>query len=113
MDLFLIGGDAPPELVPATRAGSKAANLVRLARIGLRVPPAFVLGTDMCAATNAAGGRLASDVRSALRTGVSHLELATGRLFGARHQPLLVSVRSSPPFSMPGMLDTVLNVGLT
>jgi pyruvate,orthophosphate dikinase len=113
MELFLIGGDAPPELVPVTRAGSKAANLVRLARIGLRVPPAFVLGTEVCAATNAAGGRLASSVRSALRTGVSHLERATARLFGARHQPLLVSVRSSPPVSMPGMLDTVLNVGLT
>jgi pyruvate,orthophosphate dikinase len=113
MDLFLLGGNVQSQRIAARRAGSKAANLVRLAQIGLRVPPAFVLGTAVCGETIAAGGRLSDEVRAAVGTGVAHLERTTGRRFGARHLPLLVSVRSSPPVSMPGMLDTVLNVGLT
>jgi pyruvate,orthophosphate dikinase len=113
MELFLLlGGDARTESIPAREGGSKAANLVRVARIGLRVPPAFVVGTAACRdAVRAAA--LPDEVRSAVRDGVAHLERATGRQFGDRRRPLLLSVRSSPPVSMPGMLDTVLNVGLT
>jgi pyruvate,orthophosphate dikinase len=113
MDLFLLGGDVQAAPITTKQAGSKAANLVRLARIGLRVPPAFVLGAAACGETISAGGRLSDEMRAAVRSGVAHLERATGRRFGGRHLPLLVSVRSSPPVSMPGMLDTVLNVGLT
>jgi pyruvate,orthophosphate dikinase len=112
MDAFLIGGDARPELIPSAHGGSKAANLVRLARIGLRVPPAFVLGTRTCDDAVAAG-ILSEEVKSVVRDGIAHIERATSRRFGARHLPLLVSVRSSPPVSMPGMLDSVLNIGIT
>jgi pyruvate,orthophosphate dikinase len=113
MELFLLGGDARPERIPAERGGSKAANLVRVSRIGLRVPPAFVLGAGASrTARNEAEG-LADEARTAIRDGVAHLERATCRRFGDRRVPLLVSVRSSPPVSMPGMLDTVLNVGIT
>ncbi|MDH4065966.1 MAG: PEP-utilizing enzyme, partial [Acidobacteriota bacterium] len=96
----------------ADRVGSKARNLQRLAAIGLRVPPAFVLTTAACSAFQQADRRLPDSLREQIRSAVGLLEQDTGRRFGGRH-PLLVSVRSSPPISMPGMLDTVLNVGLT
>ncbi len=112
MDLFLLGADGHTENISSRAGGSKAANLVRVSRIGLRVPPAFVLGTDVCRDA-ARAPVLPDEVRAAVRDGVAHIERATGRRFGDRRLPLLVSVRSSPPVSMPGMLDTVLNVGLT
>ena len=103
------GGLAP---LTAMDVGSKAANLQRLAALGLRVPPAFVVTTGSCAAYLAAGQCMPAGLPDHVRTAMRHLEQATGRCLGGRH-PLLVSVRSSPPVSMPGMLDTVLNVGLT
>jgi pyruvate,orthophosphate dikinase len=96
----------------AAEVGSKAANLRTLAALGLRVPPAFAVTTAACRAYLAAGQRLPDGLREQLRTAADHLEELGGRRFGGPH-PLLVSVRSSPPVSMPGMLDTVLNVGLT
>jgi pyruvate,orthophosphate dikinase len=112
MEFFVVGGDRSDRELPVDRVGSKAANLARMARIGLRVPPAFVLGTSVCRQVLDAGGRLPADAKASLRDAVAHLERATRRQFGGR-SPLLVSVRSSPPISMPGMLETVLNVGLT
>jgi len=113
VNLLLIGaGDASATDVPAEEAGSKAANLARLARLGLRVPPAFVVGTSVCHETAANGHRLPAAVKAAMRDMMTRLERTTRLRFGG-HPPLLVSVRSSPPVSMPGMLDTVLNVGLT
>jgi pyruvate,orthophosphate dikinase len=112
MQTFLIGGESSSGDLPVDRVGSKAANLGRLARIGLRVPPAFVLGTDVCREALSAGGRLPDRARSAIRDAMTQLERTTHRQFGSL-SPLLVSVRSSPPVSMPGMLETVLNVGLT
>jgi pyruvate,orthophosphate dikinase len=112
MEIFFIGCDSTNGKTSADRVGSKAANLARLARIGLRVPPAFVLGTDACRDVTDAGGHLPETMRIAVRDAMARLEHATHRQFGGR-APLLVSVRSSPPISMPGMLDTVLNVGLT
>jgi len=100
---------ASAELTPAV-VGSKAANLQRLAAIGLRVPPAFALSTATCRAF-LQDGRMPDAVRQQIRSAVGVLERETGQSFGGRN-PLLVSVRSSPPVSMPGMLDTVLNVGL-
>jgi len=101
-----------PAPLSAMDVGSKAANLQRLAALGLRVPPAFVVTAASCAEYLAAGRCVPAGLREHLRTAVRHLEHTTGRHLGGRH-PLLVSVRSSPPVSMPGMLDTVLNVGLT
>ncbi len=94
------------------RVGVKAANLMRMARAGLTVPTGFVLGTDVCAEYLVAGQRLGGDVHELIRTGIAHIEQITGRRLGARRRPLLVSVRSGAAASMPGMLDTVLNIGL-
>lgn len=94
-------GDVPgPELL-----GSKAHNLARMARIGLRVPPAFVLDTGWCARQDALS---AADWLPALQ----RLEQATGTRLGDPRRPLLLSVRSGAPVSMPGMMETLLDIGL-
>lgn len=95
-----------------TSVGAKAANLMRMARAGLPVPPAFVLTTEVCARYHASGGRLGDDVVALVTQGVQRIERSTGLGFGAERRPLLVSIRSGAAASMPGMLDTVLNVGL-
>src|ERR1022692_62248 len=97
---------------PAAIIGSKAAGLMRLAQLGLPVPPAFVLGTALCREYFTHGGRLPDGTRELLAEGLSRLEQATGCGFGRVRRPLLVSVRSGAPVSMPGMLQTILNVGL-
>jgi pyruvate,orthophosphate dikinase len=112
-DLFLIGaGEARGELT-AELAGSKAANLSQMAALGLRVPPAFVLSTRLCGPVNTRNSRAQEILRQMLAKGISELEQATGRVFGGARVPLLVSVRSGAARSMPGMLDTILNTGLT
>lgn len=90
--------------------GGKASSLNRMHAMGLAVPPAFVLTTDECARYRAAG-ELPADVVGALRAAVAELERRTARRFGGPH-PLLVSVRSGAAQSMPGMMDTVLNLGM-
>jgi len=110
---FILPGAAMPAAADAAVLGSKAAGLARLARAGLRVPPAFVLGTPVCRDYFARGGRLSSEVRGMLEAGLARLGDATGRQYGDTRRPLLLAVRSGAPVSMPGMLETVLNVGLT
>ncbi len=95
----------------AGRLGGKAANLIRLSQLGLRVPPALVLDTAV-ARDYLRKGAFPPGFRDQLAAGLTQLEAATGLAFG-HERPLLVSVRSSPPVSMPGMLESVLNVGLT
>ncbi len=92
--------------------GFKAYNLLRMARIGLPVPAAFVLGTHFCREYFERGGRLAADFRELLAHNIRRIEAVSGTGFGSARRPLLVSVRSGAPVSMPGMMDTVLNVGL-
>ncbi|MFH2080319.1 MAG: PEP/pyruvate-binding domain-containing protein [Pseudomonadota bacterium] len=95
----------------AELAGFKAHNLIRMAAMGLPVPQGFVMGTDWCAAVReAAGSKL--HLPDALQAGVRDLERVSGLGFGSPRRPLLVSVRSGAPVSMPGMMETVLNVGL-
>jgi pyruvate,orthophosphate dikinase len=92
--------------------GGKGANLAEMTRLGLPVPPGFIITTAACReylATDAVPAGLSARVRDAVTT----LETQTGRSFGSRTNPLLVSVRSGARFSMPGMMDTVLNIGLT
>jgi pyruvate,orthophosphate dikinase len=98
---------ASPEIV-----GNKAANLIRMAQAGLPVPPGFVLPTTLCRAGFQDGQRLPEGTPELLRQGIREVEKATGLTFGGDRRPLLVAVRSGAPVSMPGMLDTVLNVGL-
>jgi pyruvate, orthophosphate dikinase len=110
-EVFLIGGGHSAPLSTEI-AGNKAANLSQLDRSALRVPPAIVLGTAFCEAYFEHDRHLAADFPQQLHGYIRQLEEVTGLRLGGR-LPLLVSVRSSPPVSMPGMLDTILNVGLT
>lgn len=93
--------------------GSKAHNLMRMARRGLPVPPGFVLGTSLCRDYLARGDKALAGLGDVLERELEHLASTTGRRFGDPKRPLLVSVRSGAVVSMPGMMETVLNVGLT
>ena len=112
MGIVLIGGTST-EQQPAEVIGAKAANLARMAALRLPVPPAFVLPIKLCAdmTENRAHGE--QELRGDLKHGIAFLEGTTGKRFGDPRRPLLVSVRSGAARSMPGMLDTVLNVGCT
>ena len=106
-------GDGSTEPHSADAIGAKAANLARMAALGLPVPPAFVLPVKLCAAIIDNDAHAERDLRDGLKEGIEFLERETGKRFGDRRQPLLVSVRSGAARSMPGMLDTVLDVGCT
>ncbi len=112
MQISRIGG-ASTEQRSAEAIGAKAANLAHMATLGLPVPPAFVLPVKLCADICDNNPRAEHHLRDGLTEGVAFLEDATGKRFGDRANPLLVSVRSGAARSMPGMLDTVLNVGCT
>ena len=101
--------DADPADVD--RLGGKGAGLARMTQDGLRVPPGFVVSTDACRRYLAAGAMPDGLVEEVLAR-LAELEQRTGRTFGAGPEPLLVSVRSGAPVSMPGMMDTVLDLGL-
>jgi pyruvate, orthophosphate dikinase len=107
--------DRPPELsADQLRAllGGKGANLAIMAtELGLPVPPGFVITTDACKAFMRSGWPAGLD--DELRTQMKRIEQQVGRRFGSASDPLLVSVRSGAPVSMPGMLDTILNLGLS
>ena len=112
MQIVRIGDGSNKRHLPET-VGGKAANLAHMAALGLPVPPAFVLPIKLCAAI-AEGDALADhSLIAGLRDGIAFLEQATGKTFGSRRNPLLVSVRSGAARSMPGMLDTVIDVGCT
>ena len=104
----LNGRDGVPE---ARQAGFKAHNLIRMAAMGLPVPQGFVLATDWCSAVQK-HDRVNKQLEGVLQSGIRNLERTTGLGFGSARRPLLVSVRSGAPVSMPGMMETVLNVGL-
>jgi pyruvate,orthophosphate dikinase len=91
--------------------GGKGANLAEMTRLGLPVPPGFTITTEACR-TYLANGKEPSDLRVQVTKSLRHLEDAVDRRLGDRHDPLLVSVRSGAKFSMPGMMETVLNIGL-
>jgi pyruvate,orthophosphate dikinase len=93
--------------------GGKGANLCEMTRIGLNVPPGFVITTEACLAYLADAGRnLPTGLLDDARTQMASLERQTGKRFGGGDDPLLVSVRSGSAMSMPGMMDTILNLGL-
>uniref|UniRef100_UPI002455383A pyruvate, phosphate dikinase n=1 Tax=Nocardia abscessus TaxID=120957 RepID=UPI002455383A len=93
------------------RIGGKAWSVNRMRALGLAVPPAFVITIDGWA-DFAARGVISKDIWCAVRAGIAALERGTGRSFGSGALPLLVSVRSGAAVSMPGMMDTVLNLGM-
>jgi len=93
--------------------GGKGANLCEMTRIGLNVPPGFVITTEACLAHLADSQRsLPEGLLEQTRTHMASLEKQTGKRFGGSDDPLLVSVRSGSAMSMPGMMDTILNLGL-
>lgn len=91
--------------------GGKAWSIARMRELGLNVPPAIVVTTKACAAY-LDSGELPDGLVDELTHGIAWLELQSGRTFGAGESPLLVSVRSGAAISMPGMMDTVLNLGI-
>ena len=91
--------------------GGKGANLAEMARIGLPVPPGFTISTDVCTYYSR-DGTYPPDLAEAVRDHLTALEDTSGKSFGAADDPLLVSVRSGARESMPGMMDTILNLGL-
>ena len=93
--------------------GGKGANLAEMTSIGLPVPPGFTITTESCADYNAEGGRLPNGLMDEVHANMAIVEEETGKQFGSETNPLLVSVRSGAAVSMPGMMDTVLNLGLT
>jgi pyruvate,orthophosphate dikinase len=92
--------------------GGKGAGLAEMARIGVPVPPGFTLTTEVCR-LYLRQGAYPDGLREQVHAALERLERATGKTFGASSSPLLVSVRSGAAFSMPGMMDTILNLGLT
>jgi len=93
--------------------GGKGANLCEMTQIGLNVPPGFVVTTETCLTYLAEPDRtLPLGVIDQVRQNMLALEKATGKKFGEPENPLLVSVRSGSAMSMPGMMDTILNLGL-
>ncbi|MFM9958380.1 MAG: pyruvate, phosphate dikinase [Phycisphaerales bacterium] len=93
--------------------GGKGANLADMTSIGLPVPPGFTITTEMCAEYNRLGGKMPKGLLDEVKRDVKTLEKELGKKFGDRKDPLLVSVRSGAAVSMPGMMDTILNLGLT
>ena len=95
-----------------TITGGKGANLAEMASIGLPVPPGFTITTEECVRYLAEGGDFGEALRTQVADALAHIEAAVGKRFGDAGDPLLVSVRSGARVSMPGMMDTVLNLGL-
>jgi pyruvate,orthophosphate dikinase len=111
--LYLFGGQASFVAAGPEILGNKGAGLVRMAEEGLPVPPGFVLPTPWCREYFQQGNVVLDRMTAFLEKGVRHLEDTTGLTFGGHRRPLLVSVRSGAPVSMPGMMSTLLNVGLS
>ncbi len=92
--------------------GGKGANLAEMSSIGLPVPPGFTISTEACKVYNELGRAWPEGLDEQVEAGIRHVEQAMGAGFGDAENPLLVSVRSGAAISMPGMMDTVLNLGL-
>src|ERR1700712_1256045 len=106
------GGVSDGEAGNKTLLGGKGANLAEMASIGLPVPPGFTISSEMCALYYTEGESFPDSLRAEVADGIAHIEKVTGKRFGAAADPLLVSVRSGARVSMPGMMDTILNLGL-
>ena len=105
--LFTEGNGSMRELL-----GGKGANLAEMTNIGLPVPQGFTISTEACTQYYEDGRKINDEIQAEIMTYVSKLEEITGKKFGDKENPLLVSVRSGARASMPGMMDTILNLGL-
>jgi len=95
-----------------TILGGKGAGLAEMTRIGLPVPPGFTITTEACKLYYQSGREVSDSLKQDIKAYIKGLEQKTGKNFGGSQEPLLVSVRSGAPISMPGMMDTILNLGL-
>lgn len=94
------------------KLGGKGANLAEMSNLGLPIPPGFTIATNMCSYYYTHGNKLTADFEAELLQAIHRLEKETGKVFGSKENPLLVSVRSGAKISMPGMMDTILNLGM-
>ncbi len=113
MVYFFGSGEAEGRREMKPLLGGKGANLADMTSIGLPVPPGFTITTEACEAYYAGGAALPPGLLDEVDRHLRRLERETGKVFGSSRNPLLVSVRSGAAVSMPGMMDTVLNLGLT
>jgi hypothetical protein len=109
---FFGSGKADGNRTMKDTLGGKGANLAEMTNAGLPVPPGFTISTDACRAYYAEGRKVPAAVETQMLENVKKLEKAVGNKLGDPKKPLLVSVRSGAKFSMPGMMDTILNLGL-
>ncbi len=106
------GGSADGGAVDRNLLGGKGANLAEMASIGLPVPPGFTITTDVCSVFYKNDKTLPEDLKRQTQAALDHVGELVGSVYGSKETPLLVSVRSGARVSMPGMMDTVLNLGL-
>ncbi|MDR0595460.1 MAG: pyruvate, phosphate dikinase [Puniceicoccales bacterium] len=111
-DIYEFGRHTDGEASMRALLGGKGANLAEMARIGLPVPPGFTITTEICNRYYKDGNTLSQDIWGNTKAAVKNLETQQGKIFGDRDNPLLFSVRSGARESMPGMMDTILNLGL-
>jgi pyruvate,orthophosphate dikinase len=109
---FFGNGKADGDRSMRDTLGGKGAGLAEMSRAGLPVPPGFTISTDVCALYYKQKGKIPPDLDAQIAENVRKLEKAAGATLGSTDNPLLVSVRSGAKFSMPGMMDTILNLGL-
>ena len=106
------GGSADGDASMKNLLGGKGANLAEMSALGLPVPPGFTISTEACVHYYANGRTYPADLAGQVTAGLARVEATAGKTFGNPANPLLVSVRSGARASMPGMMDTVLNLGL-
>jgi pyruvate,orthophosphate dikinase len=109
---FFGNGKADGDRTLRDLLGGKGANLAEMTNAGLPVPPGFTISTDACTIYYKEKGRIPGSIEAEIRQNLQKLEKAAGAALGSTSNPLLVSVRSGAKFSMPGMMDTILNLGL-
>jgi len=109
---FFGGGKAEGNKEMKNLLGGKGANLAEMTNIGAPVPPGFTITTEVCIEFYATGRKLPKGLEDEVRASVTKMEALLGTKFGDPANPLLVSVRSGARASMPGMMDTILNLGL-
>ncbi len=109
---FFSAGDTDGNAGMKNILGGKGANLAEMTSLGIPVPPGFTISTEMCQAFYEAGEKLPKELIASIETALVRVEQKIGKKFGDKKNPLLVSVRSGARASMPGMMDTILNLGL-
>ncbi|MDZ7657729.1 pyruvate, phosphate dikinase [Fodinibius sp.] len=107
------GGTAEGDKSMKKLLGGKGANLAEMSSIGMPIPPGFTISAKVCQYYNEHDGEWPEGLEAEIQNSIAHLEELMGQTFGDPQDPLLVSVRSGAAVSMPGMMDTVLNLGLT